>query len=574
MSILSVGAAGQGVFQYPDADAPMTLVGEGSIGDALVIQPGSQVRPQAPGGGGSLGDVSRNGASIDNRLARWHGSNAEIQNSVSSLDDSGNLSGINNVTMDGDLIITGGTFSVKSPSVSTDIFVLKSSNNISLMKMRETGAGQGNFAMRNASNVVVFNLDTGGGTDNYFNAGDFGIGLTNPAEQLHVDGNVLVDNGTLTVNSDADGTTVLGHAKIGSIGGDTAYFAHFDHFNATDYGFSQTASGATGFNAIAGQNASIAIGGVPELTVTGATVLILTNDLSVDEGDLDVTLGDLLIGGTSRLAGNVKIGAAGAPGQMLHLERADASVMQMMLENTDTLVGYGASAGLMRIFVAGVEKIRGNATGFTFNQGLADTNFNVRAVGETGALFLRGSDGYLGVGTLTPDERFSVLDKFLVTDDGDTFWKGAGTGLPYGDMYANDNSTPMSVSSAGYTQVTIFDTNGNSNLLTPDHTNDHHTIVKAGVYKVLCGLTVANNAGAGHKVEFVIAKNNGTVIFANCKRHRTLSSGTDVGAMLVWGYIDVAASDTIEVWASSNSVAAKNITVEDINLGLMMGGGT
>lgn len=190
----------------------------------------------------------------------------------------------------------------------------------------------------------------------------------------------------------------------------------------------------------------------------------------------------------------------------------------------------------------------------------------------------RGFEIYRGDGstdvTFEVDAATGEVTAYDIIGLGDTYWVGAGSGLPYADMYANDNAATMSVSSAGFTQVLIFDTNGHSNLATPDHTQDHITIDKAGVYMVDCCLTVANNAGAGHKIEAVIAKNNNTAIFANCRRHRTLASGTDVGAMPICGHIDVAVNDTIEVWVTSDSGSAKNITIEDINLGLTHIGGT
>jgi len=115
MPVLSVGAAGAGVYQYPAGDAPMALVGEGGIGDALVIQPGNLVRPQSSGGGGSLGDVSRNSGSIDNRIARWHGTGPEIQNTGVTINDSDDITGLNNLTFLGIAIAGSGPTTLTNP---------------------------------------------------------------------------------------------------------------------------------------------------------------------------------------------------------------------------------------------------------------------------------------------------------------------------------------------------------------------------------------------------------------------------------------------------------------------------
>ena len=107
MAVLSIGDAGRDVYAYDEGvDPPMSLVGAGAIGDALVLMAGNALRPQSPGGGGSVGDVSRNGASIDNRIARWHGTNAEVQNSVVTINDSGDISGVNDLTLLG-LLVSG-----------------------------------------------------------------------------------------------------------------------------------------------------------------------------------------------------------------------------------------------------------------------------------------------------------------------------------------------------------------------------------------------------------------------------------------------------------------------------------
>lgn len=199
-----------------------------------------------------------------------------------------------------------------------------------------------------------------------------------------------------------------------------------------------------------------------------------------------------------------------------------------------------------------------------------------------------GTNGQLLVGSTGADPAFQtnidlpgtldvtgdvVLDSTLEIKD-DTFWTGAGSGLPFGEISANDNVTVTSVSSAGFTQVLIFDTDGASNLATPDHTNDHITVVKAGHYMVNVCATVTNQSGAGHKIELVVAKNNNAAIFGSLRRHRTLASGTDAGAVPICAHVALALDDTIEVWITSDSGSAKNIIVEDITLGLTMIGGT
>ena len=60
------------------------------------------------GGGGGSGDVVGPSSSTANALARYNGTTGKlIKNSVGILDDSGNLSGINNLSATGNLTLSG-----------------------------------------------------------------------------------------------------------------------------------------------------------------------------------------------------------------------------------------------------------------------------------------------------------------------------------------------------------------------------------------------------------------------------------------------------------------------------------
>lgn len=152
----------------------------------------------------------------------------------------------------------------------------------------------------------------------------------------------------------------------------------------------------------------------------------------------------------------------------------------------------------------------------------------------------------------------------------------AGTaGLAFGEIYAENNSTATTISVAGtWYQVTIFNTNGQSNNTTPDHTNDHITITKAGMYFVSVALSLLSGAGAAFVSEGEVKTNNGTVAHTNVHMDRALSGGGgDVGSASMSGIIDLAVSDTVEVWIR-NKTNTTDITVEDINLTIMQIAGT
>ncbi len=151
---------------------------------------------------------------------------------------------------------------------------------------------------------------------------------------------------------------------------------------------------------------------------------------------------------------------------------------------------------------------------------------------------------------------------------GDVTFSGAGSGLLCGEISVADNVTAMTPGTS-FTQVTAFDTNGISNDVTSDHTNDHLITNTAGNYMVVISLTVNNDEVTAHEIDFQLFKNNGDTEFTNVHVHRSLAGSSDVGSVSMSGIIACAASDTIELWVQSDT-AAKDIIVSDCTLSLYM----
>ncbi len=188
----------------------------------------------------------------------------------------------------------------------------------------------------------------------------------------------------------------------------------------------------------------------------------------------------------------------------------------------------------------------------------------------------------VGVGTETPDTKLQVVGDCKFGDDntnyvsidgtGDVVFVG-GAGLPFAEIYARDNTATTSTSTTK-TQVLIFDTNGESNNMTPDHAQDHITATKAGKYKIDASISIKNSSGSAHVISLEMYKNDGTGVFNNIHAGRTLGTGADVGNLTMSGIVDLAANDTIEIWITSDSAAARTVTVEDINFCAIQIGGT
>lgn len=137
----------------------------------------------------------------------------------------------------------------------------------------------------------------------------------------------------------------------------------------------------------------------------------------------------------------------------------------------------------------------------------------------------------------------------------------------HGVISAEDNSTATEVLSGGaWYQITIFDTDGHSIGVVPDHTNDHLTIGRKGHYFIGCSITVLSDTGTGFEVEAEIYKNDGFAALVDLHAHRTLAGGGgDVGAMTLIGCAALDVGDTIELWMR-NKNNTTDFIVQDVTL--------
>jgi hypothetical protein len=160
-------------------------------------------------------------------------------------------------------------------------------------------------------------------------------------------------------------------------------------------------------------------------------------------------------------------------------------------------------------------------------------------------------------------------------DDGAVVFNGAAA-LACGEISAQNVADTITISGTGQAnkvQVTSFDTNGPSKNMTPDHTNDHITVDKAGLYLCTISIAAESAAGAGFKAGFSLWKNNGTTEFGNLHAHRNLSGGGgDFGSITMSGIVQLEVGDTIEIW-TWNETNTVDIVVDDITLSLLQIGG-
>ena len=257
-----------------------------------------------------------------------------------------------------------------------------------------------------------------------------------------------------------------------------------------------------------------------------------------------------------------------------------------MLNDASAEIAYAQIIGIVRDVTAGSEDGQ-----ITFRSMKAGVSHELLSLTHLSAIFNNtGLDLDLRVATVN-EPKMVVVDAALDVvrlGDGDTNYMSidkvgdvtfvGGAGLVFAEIYANDTNTTITIIALGQAnkiQVTSFDTNGFSNNMTPDHTNDHITVTKAGIYLCTVSISCASAAaGAADKFGFAIYKNNGAVEFANLHGHRKLGGGGgDFGSVSINGIIDLAVNDTIELWCW-NEDSTDNLVVDDVTISLVQVGGT
>ncbi len=170
-------------------------------------------------------------------------------------------------------------------------------------------------------------------------------------------------------------------------------------------------------------------------------------------------------------------------------------------------------------------------------------------------------------------------DLFLEGDvdlHGDVLFTAVGSGLTFGEIYVTGNTVETTITSSGKAnkvQVTVFNVNGESNNVTPDHTNDHVTIDVTGKYYISVCIHADSVAGGAAEIGWSIWKNNGATEIVNLHSHRNFAGGGgEAGAANICGLVSLTAGDTIELWCWNES-GTENIINTDMGISVVQVGG-
>lgn len=318
---------------------------------------------------------------------------------------------------------------------------------------------------------------------------------------------------------------------------------------------------------------------------------VISRGIYIQTGTGNVGIGNtspnskLEVTGSTSLNGAVVVNDTGADVDF-RIE-SDTRTHAFFLDGTNGRIGIGTSTPDVLLDIEGTvteAKINFNNTsdGVTFTIGSAgtwagfgatstSTDLRLYNLANSNGIIIKHTTYNVGINTTTPDERFSVSDKFLVTTAGLNYWKDDASGLPYGHMYTN---TTISVTiSASNTPTEIGDTWTSGEMNNASFGASHYiTIGKAGRYLINWSLSIAQNSpSAAIQCEQGVMV-NGTKVNGGVS-HRTISSTTDVGASAGTTICDCATNDQISLYVE-NQTNTTNIDVQHGNLTITHIGGT
>ena len=290
------------------------------------------------------------GGSFPVRAIRWNASSSKFERRNSANNAWESLTS-NHVF---DSITAAGNISANTGNISG--VDLTASDELSAARVNVTGATKpANGLYRAATNEVRFTTNSSDRLTIESN-GEVGIGVVDPAQQLHVNGNARITNGT--------NTAVLELGKSGGGNHHSSFEMYSD--NTSDYAFRIVRTSGTN--------------GITEINHSG------TGDFIIEADDA----ADMLFqtSNTTRLVvdsgGNIGIGTSESPSDLLHIKRTDAAGTFIRLENTEGSAYLGADNDdlLLRGDVVQLQNQAGGSTYLEASSSLFDVKTAAKVNGN------------------------------------------------------------------------------------------------------------------------------------------------------------------------------------------------
>ncbi len=484
-------------------------------------------------------------------------------------------------------------------TTSADVFA----DILTTITQADPGTLKGSMQLRTNqgdSVVTVLTLtDAGGGVF----AGTLGAGNTT------VNGTLTVDNSaikSLLIRQNSDGGDVLTvdttTGGVGIVGNslDEIVFTSADGISGDTAGKNFLFTSGDGFT-----DASPGTGGV--LLITSGDGGATTNGTAANAGGFGFVSGD---GGALTSVTGSSAGTSGIGG-IFSFEAGAGGTVTGVGTTTGNVEG-GTGAGLAftggaggQTLASSVSNVGGNGGSIEFaagaggigfpgvggNGGNVILNTGLGAFGDT--LGVNGNIVLKIAGTnvvIIDEDKNTLIGTPGVTDliieaDGDTYWTGDGTGLPYGHMYVDGTqairvaltlNTPTEIEDDGTTSAEDGWLAGDLNLITfPTGGTEHHiTITKPGEYSINWNISFKMVTGAANtQIHGGLTVDSTTFIRDKCEGHRTISNNTDTGNMSGSCLIDLPnGNEELSLWMENTTNSNDADVVHGSLVAFMVGG--
>ena len=279
-----------------------------------------------------------------------------------------------------------------------------------------------------------------------------------------------------------------------------------------------------------------------------------------DLGDEGLKWKDLWLSGNATIGGDADIvGDATIGGQLTHNnDLNDPTTVPLLLKGFQPGSPLTSLGGHIAMYWNGT-----SVSGYVFsnlNRYFVFSNTVQNARDDPGNAWIRFTDGSCSF----------AGHKFVTDGNGDTYWVGAGAGLPYGSMYNDNTSTNVTIGTAGtFVRIPSGFSQGQVNLCTFGNAREI-TVLKAGKYKIDWSISAALTAGASDDVEGAIGIDNAKN--AQGTAHRIVAAATDIGAFGGTAILDLSANQVVSLMVTNNTIAV-DITVTHASLSLVQVGG-
>ncbi len=355
----------------------------------------------------------------------------------------------------------------------------------------------------------------------------------------------------------------------------------------------------------------------PAYTFFGSGLTTLGGNLLVNGGDIGITADANLLqlaADALTLNGNISINGASSGHHLTINQGLDSFGLVIFgfddrsAENGRMSINSSGNfqvlASLRMIYTAGTDIFFRAGTNKDIN--FADnTNADIHMVAGGGNVLIRSDNSKLQIGATVTDLQISsdgtngiiqvatalkigddgTTTNMVIEADGDTFWVGDGSGLPYACMYVDGTQAIVvalstgviaEVKDDGTTDVNDGWLAGDLHLITFPTGGDEHylSVTKAGFYRVQWSLSFNTaNPGANVEIHGGIAV-DGTPIRNKAEAHRTIANNSDTGNMSGTAMIECPnGTEQISVWLL-NSTNNADVTVEHGNVSMVIVGGT